>query len=166
MLSKFNSVLSEKHIARAEELGMSVDEVITLASMIEKEAKTEDFAKVSAVFYNRLEDNTTLGSCVTLHYALGIRRLILTREDIETESPFNTYKYKGLPLGPVCSPSQKAIEAALYPDQTYIDEKFYYFASKDPESGELVFNKTLDAHEAAVEEYRPLWKAYDEKHGN
>ncbi len=165
-LTKFSDVLSEKYIARAEELGMTIDEIITLASIIEKEAKHSDFAKVSAVFHNRLKEEMTLGSCPTVQYALDIKRLALTAEDIATESPYNTYKYKGLPIGPICSPSQKAIEAALYPDETFLEENYLFFASKDPESGELEFNKTYEAHNAAVEKYRPLWKAYDEKHGN
>ena len=165
-LTQFSNVLSDKYLARAEELDMTVDEVITLASIIEKEAKHTDFKKVSAVFHNRLKKDMTLGSCPTVQYALGIKRLSLTAEDIATESPYNTYKYKGLPIGPICSPSQKAIEAALYPDETFIDENYLYFVSKDPESGELEFNKTLEAHNAAKAKYSPLWKAYDEKYGN
>jgi UPF0755 protein len=162
MLNKFALVMKPEYIERAEQLNMTVDQVITLASMIEKEGKTSDFARISAVFHNRLNRDMRLESDATVQYALGIRKLYLTDEEITIDSPYNTYKIEGLPIGPICSPSQKAIEAALYPDETTMSEGYYYFATKDPLSGELVFSKTLEEHEAAVEQYRPLWKAYDE----
>ncbi|NLG37231.1 MAG: endolytic transglycosylase MltG [Clostridiales bacterium] len=162
MLNKFTLVMKQEYIERAEQLNMTVDQVITLASMIEREGKTSDFARISAVFHNRMNDEMRLESDATVQYALGIRKLYLTDEEIKIDSPYNTYKIDGLPIGPICSPSQKAIEAALYPDETTMSEGYYYFATKDPMSGELNFSKTLEEHEAAVEQYRPLWKAYDE----
>ncbi len=67
----------------------------------------------------------------------------------------------GLPAGPICNPSPAAIEAALHPNQSYINEGYLYFCSMDPHQGELYFSKTLEEHNAAVAEYRPLWEAYD-----
>lgn len=150
---------------RAEQLNMTMDQVITMASLIEKEAKAPDFARVSAVFHTRLKENMKLGSDVTIHYITGVRRMSLTNDDLNINSPYNTYKYSGLPLGPVCNPSPAAIEAALYPDETFIAEKYKYFCSKDPNTGELHFSKTLEEHNQAVAIYAPLWKAYDESRG-
>ncbi len=150
---------------RAEQLNMTMDQVITLASLIEKEAKSPDFSRVSAVFHNRLKTNMKLGSDVTIHYITGVRRMSLTNDDLNVNSPYNTYKYSGLPLGPVCNPSPAAIEAALYPDETFIADKYMFFCSKDPNTGELHFSKTIEEHNQAVAIYAPLWKAYDESRG-
>lgn len=150
---------------RAQELGMTMDEVFTLASMIEKEAKTADFAKVSAVFHNRLKANMTLGSDVTVKYASGSQKMYLNDSDLAVDSPYNTYTHKGLPVGPVCNPSMDAIVAALYPDEQYVAQKYLYFCSTDPASGELHFSKTLEEHNAAVAMYRPLWEEYDKSRG-
>ena len=89
----------------------------------------------------------------------------LRNSDLAVESPYNTYLYAGLPLGPICNPSAEAINAALYPDESYVAEKYLYFCSKDPNTGELHFSRTLEEHERAVAIYAPLWKAYDEERG-
>ncbi len=148
---------------RAAEIGMTMDQVLTLASMIEREAKTEDFARVSAIFHNRLKKGMTLGSDVTVNYLTGESRLVLTTSELAIDSPYNTYINKGLPLGPICNPSPDAIRAALYPDAVFVAEQYLYFCAKDPNSGELAFSKTLEEHNAAVAIYRPLWEAYDQE---
>lgn len=149
----------------ADELQMSMDQVLTLASMIEKEGKTADFAKVSAVFHNRLNQNMALQSDVTVKYALGYQRMALTDAETNANSAYNTYTYKGLPPGPVCNPSGDAILAALYPDEQFLAQKYLYFCSTDPDTGALAFARTLKEHEANVKKYRPLWIAYDESRG-
>ena len=146
---------------RAEELGLTMDQTLTLASLIEKEAKDSDFARVSAVFHNRLKANMRLESDVTIHYITGIRKMALADSDLTVNSPYNTYQVNGLPVGPICNPSPAAIRAALYPDETMIAEKYLYFCAKEPESGELYFSKTLDQHRRAVEAYAPKWQQYD-----
>ncbi|MBP3452630.1 MAG: endolytic transglycosylase MltG [Clostridia bacterium] len=146
-------------------LGYTMDEMLTLASMIEKEAKSSDFAKVSAVFHNRLKQGMKLQSDVTIHYVTGVRKMSLDNSDLGTHSLYNTYENAGLPLGPICAPSVDAINAALYPDETYVAENYLYFCAKDPESGELYFSKTLQEHEQAVAIYAPLWKEYDQSRG-
>lgn len=161
MLKKFSDVFDEKRVLRAEELGMTIDEVITLASMIEKEAGANDFYRVSAVFHNRLNQSISLESCATVQYIIGTTRIHLTDEDISVDSPYNTYIYDGLPAGPICSPSEKAIDAALNPDQEFIDQNYLFFATKDPASGELAFSRTAEEHAAVVAEYAPLWDEYD-----
>ena len=165
LLSQTEAVFPADYQTRATELGMTMDEVVTLASLIEKEAKAADFTKVSAVFHNRLKQNIKLGSDVTIHYITGVRKMNLTNSDLQIDSPYNTYKYAGLPVGPICNPSAEAITAALYPDETYVAENYLYFCSKDPESGELYFSKTQAEHDQAVAIYAPLWHAYDESRG-
>lgn len=150
---------------RAQELGLTMDEVFTLASMIEKEAKTSDFAKVSAVFHNRLKAGMTLGSDVTVKYASGSQKMSLNDNDLAVDSPYNTYTHKGLPVGPICNPSMDAVVAALYPDEQYVAQKYLYFCSAEPESGKLVFSKTLEEHNKAVSYYRQYWEEYDKSRG-
>lgn len=165
LLDQTDFVFSTEWQERADELGLTMDETLTLASMIEKEAKKSDFAKVSAVFHNRLKTGMKLQSDPTIHYITGEQRMSLRASDLAADSPYNTYSVAGLPLGPICNPSPEAIYAALYPDESYVAEKYYYFCSKDPNSGELYFSRTLEEHEQAVAIYAPLWKAYDEERG-
>ena len=165
LLSQTETVFTEENQARAEELGLNMDQVLTLASLIEKEAKASDFTKVSAVFHNRLKENMKLESDVTVHYITGVRKMSLSDSDLNTDSPYNTYRVTGLPLGPICNPSADAIRAALYPDESMVNEKYLFFCAKEPESGELYFSKTLDQHRRAVEIYAPYWKKYDEERG-
>ncbi len=165
LLSQTEAAFTVENQERAEELGMTMDEVLTLASLIEKEAKQSDFARVSAVFHNRLKEGMKLESDVTVHYITGVRKMSLSEKDLAVNSPYNTYQVKGLPLGPVCNPSPAAIRAALYPDESMINEKYLFFCAKEPESGELYFSKTLDQHRRAVEIYAPFWKKYDEERG-
>lgn len=161
-LTRFREIFTTEYEKRASKLGMTMDEVIILASVIEKEAKTSDFAKVSAVFHNRLKKNMALQSCATVQYAKGITRLNLTDEDTSYDSPYNTYLNKGLPVGPICAPGKKAIEAALWPDETYLKQGYLYFCVSDPETGASVFSKTYEEHLKNVEKYKPLWQAYDD----
>lgn len=165
LLSQTERAFPADYQERAEELGYTMDQMLTLASLIEKEAKNADFTKVSAVFHNRLDAGMPLQSDVTIHYLTGVRKMNLTNSDLDINSPYNTYKVSGLPLGPICSPSQAAINAALYPDETYRAERYLYFCAKDPNTGELHFSRTLQEHEQAVNIYAPLWSAYDQSRG-
>lgn len=165
LLSQTEAAYQIAYDERAQEIGLTMDEVFTLASMIEKEAKTADFAKVSAVFHNRLKQGMTLGSDVTIKYVSGSEKMSLNSDDLAVDSPYNTYQYKGLPLGPICNPSMGAVVAALYPDEQFVAQKYLYFCSTDPSSGSLHFSKTLEEHEAAVAMYRPLWEEYDRNRG-
>ena len=143
---------------------LSSDQTIVLASMIEKEAgKREDYAKVSAVFHNRLNQVITLDSDATAAYPLGVKRMVLTGDELSAANGYNTYTRGGLPVGPICNPSKSALIAALYPDMEYIAEGYLYFCAGDPSKGETVFAKTREEHQANVQKYRPLWEAYDKK---
>ena len=160
MLNRFHEILTDEDVARAAQLGLSTDQVITLASMLEREAKLpEDFYRVSAVFHNRLKDNMPLQSCASLSYALGINKYTFSAAELAFDSRFNTYKYSGLPIGPISNPGRTAIHAALYPDEEYLSGHYLYFCNGNPSvSSELLFSKTYEEHRANVEEYQQYWK--------
>ncbi|HRX58491.1 MAG TPA: endolytic transglycosylase MltG [Eubacteriales bacterium] len=159
MLNRFNEVFSDEYLTRAEQLGMTMDQVVTLASLIEREAQApDDFAKVSAVFHNRLSQDMQLQSCASLSYVLGVTKYTFTEAERSTDSLYNTYKYDGLPLGPVCNPGKTAIEAALYPNEDFLEEGYLYFCNQNPaETSELVFAKTYEEHQANVQKYQQYW---------
>jgi len=163
MLNRFNEIFSNDYLNRADEMDMTVDQVITLASLIEREGKTQDFKKISAVFHNRLDAGMRLDSCATLQYITGETKYVFSDEEKEIDSDYNTYKYKGLPAGPICNPGKKAIEAALYPDEEYVKDDYRYFCLAEPDSGELIFSRTLKEHNANVKKYQQSWIEYDEK---
>lgn len=166
LLSQVEALFKEPVQLRMQEIGLSMDETLTLASLIEKEAKKHDFANVSAVFHNRLNKKMSLGSDVTIKYILGTKRMVLSAQDLKLASPYNSYTNKGLPPGPICNPSPDAIMAALYPNEDFIRENILYFCSKNPDTGELHFSKTLKEHNQAVKIYAPLWEAFDKKNAN
>ncbi|MBE5803802.1 MAG: endolytic transglycosylase MltG [Clostridiales bacterium] len=165
LLSQTERAFPADYQEYAAQQGFTMDQILTLASMIEKEAKNSDFTRVSAVFHNRLKQGMKLQSDVTIHYVTGVRKMSLDNNDLDTHSLYNTYENAGLPLGPICAPSVEAINAALFPDETYVAENYLYFCAKDPESGELYFSRTLKEHEQAVAIYAPLWKEYDQSRG-
>jgi len=142
MLSNFNQLAIEnKFTDRAEELGFSLDEIIILASIIEKEAKFSDEKnRVSTVFHNRLKIGMKLQSCATIQYILGEPKEILDENDLKINSPYNTYLYKGLPPGPICNPGLDSITAALEPN----GEDYLYFVLG--ENGRHIFSKTYQEH--------------------
>lgn len=141
---------------------LTMDQTIVLASMIEKEAgNKEDYAKVSAVFHNRLNSGWKLESDPTATYLSGQSKLALNNDDISQPSNYNTYYIAGLPVGPICNPSTAALKAAINPDLQYINDGYIYFCATEPTSGTLAFSRTKEEHEANVARYRPLWEAYD-----
>ncbi len=143
---------------------LTPEETVILASMIEKEAGNKnDYARISAVFHNRLNRGMKLESDATVSYVLKLKRLALTSGELSVASPYNTYIVSGLPAGPICNPSAAAIEAALYPDMEYINDGYLYFCAKEPESGETAFARTYEEHLANVERYRPSWIEYDNR---
>lgn len=150
------------------ETDLNEEEIIILASIIEKEAALKsDYAKVSAVFYNRLAKGMKLESDATVSYPLSIKnRMILTDKELNSDSIYNTYKMEGLPGGPICNPSSAAIEAALYPDVSFMNDGYLFFCAKDMKTKELEFSKTREEHQAAVAKYRPSWEAFDEEQAN
>ncbi len=127
---------------RADSLGLSWHQILTLASIIEAEtARDDERPKVSAVYHQRLKRGMKLQADPTLIYALGERGRALTYEDLEIESPYNTYRCYGLPPGPIGNPGLAAIEAALYPDSSC--RSLYFFAKGD---GTHIFSDTFQEH--------------------
>ncbi|MBR3383301.1 MAG: endolytic transglycosylase MltG [Clostridia bacterium] len=157
MLDRFNEIYTRKYVERAEELELSLDDVVILASMIEKEAKHFDFTKVSAVFHLRLNMGVPLNSDATLGYILKTNSMEFTQEELDYDSPYNTYKFSGLPAGPISNPGVAAIEAVLFPNEQFMEEGYLYFCLMDSNTGALVFAKTAEEHAANVEKYRPFW---------
>lgn len=149
MLREFSAQLTPADLARAAELHMSVDQVITLASIIEKEAKVEsERALISSVYHNRLSIGMKLDADPTVRYALGDPARPLYRTDLSVDSPYNTYKYGGLPPGPICNPGRASITAALWPATT----KYLYFVAKN--DGTHAFATTYAEQLANERKYR------------
>lgn len=124
-----------------ENSNYNIHQILTIASMIQKEAAKEfEMPLISSVIYNRLKKNMKLQMCVTVQYALGKHKTRLLYEDLEIDSPYNTYKISGLPPGPICNPGKSAIMAAIYPAKT----DYLYFVSKG--DGTHHFSKNLDEH--------------------
>ncbi len=146
-LVNFNKKFEEEFYQRCNELGMTVDEVITLASMVEKEGNNAaDYYYISSVFHNRLKNKAAfpyLNSDASLQYALKEREGLYGL-DTTLDHPYNTYKYKGLPPGPICNPGIEAIYAALYPEST----SYYYFYTK--KNGTTVYSRTYEEHQRYV----------------
>ena len=126
---------------RARALNLTLHQVMTIASMIEREAsKDEDRTLISSVIHNRLKKDMLLQIDATVEYALGGHREKIYYKDLEVDSPYNTYKYKGLPVGPIAAPGKESLVAAVTPAQT---EYLYYLAKPD---GYHVFAKTYAEH--------------------
>ena len=142
VLNNFNEKLSLEMLEDIKKQGKSLHEIITMASLIEKEVRSEkDMKIVSGIFWNRIEVRQALESCATLAYILGEDKKQYTYEDTEIKSSYNTYKNPGLPPGPISNPGLNAIKAAIYPEKT----DYYYFLSRF-DNGETVFSKTYDEH--------------------
>lgn len=119
----------------------NIHQILTIASMVQKEAAKEfEMPLISSVIYNRLKKNMRLQMCVTVQYALGKHKKRLLYEDLEIDSPYNTYIIDGLPPGPICNPGKSAIMAAIYPAKT----DYLFFVSKG--DGTHHFSKSLDEH--------------------
>lgn len=129
MLNQFDKVFTDEYYIKIKELGLDLNEAITIASMVEKEAAVnEDRPKVASVVYNRLELSMPLQFDSTVQYALGDLKARLSYEDIQINSAYNTYTNQGIPPGPICSPGMESIYATLYPDQT---EYIYFVVNPD-----------------------------------
>ena len=160
-LNNMENKLYDEYYVRAEQIGMSMDEVITLASVIQQESgKVSDMMYISAVFHNRLdsedESMNYLGSSATINYLIelqgGTPSLLHTDDETNIDSPYNTYTHPGLPPGPICMPGLDAISAALYPEPNC--GYMYFCATGD---GGTAFAVTLSEHEANVATYSANW---------
>jgi len=144
-LQKMDEVLSERQ-DQIEASGFTVHELLTLTSIVTKEATAEDQATVAGVFMNRLEKGMSLGSDVTVCYIYQEDRVELTESQLDNDSPYNTRKFTGLPPGPICQVISDAIDAVLnYEDTDYL----YFFAD---ENGDVQFYETDSEFNQGIEE--------------
>jgi len=152
MVGQFKKNLSQKEQDRARELNLSLRQVVTLASLIEKETgRAEEKPLISAVFHNRLRLKMKLDCDPTIIYALKLENKFdgnLRLADKNLNSPYNTYLYPGLPPGPICNPGQSSIQAALYPASV----DYLYFVSKN--DGSHIFNRSYSDHLQAVKKFQ------------
>lgn len=146
MLDQYAQEVSTLDYSYAEGKGLSAYDVVKLASVVQREAASDNMATVASVFYNRLDSGMALQSDATVAYVVGHDP---TSDDISTESPYNTYSQKGLPAGPICSPGLDALRAVCSPDQT--NYLYFYFAQNDQGGTDYYFSETFEDHRAAIE---------------
>lgn len=149
MLNSFGQVLDSSFIKRIENKGFSIHQIVTLASIVEKEAKVDqERSIISAVFHNRVNQGIRLQSCATVQYILQQPKKHLTYEDLKIDSPYNTYLHKGLPPGPIASPGRASLEAALNPAKV---DYLFFVARGD---GTHNFSKDFEQHRQAAGQIR------------
>lgn len=156
MLNRMDQVLTP-YKEEIEKNGKGVHDILTLASVIEKEGKTRDFGMISSVFHNRIGIHQKLESCATGYYGLGLdfnELGIATREVISAKNDYNTYQINGLPVGPISLPSKDAILASLHPNNT----EYLYFLSDN--QGVTYFFKTYSEHQKKQQELIKAGKWY------
>ncbi len=149
MVKTFNKAYTPEFRKRTEVLGFSIHQIVTLASIIEKETgAAKERPLISSVFHNRLKKGMRLESDPTVIYGIKNFNGNITRKDLRRWTPYNTYKIKGLPPGPIANPGGKSIEAALYP----ADTDFIFFVSKNDTTHK--FSRTIREHNRAVRKYQ------------
>ena len=149
MLNRFWSIFTAEWKLRAKDLGLTIHQIVTLASIIEKETGAAfERPIISSVFHNRLKKKMRLESDPTVIYGIKNFDGNLTRKHLSTHTPYNTYKIKGLPAGPIANPGRASLEAALYPEKTV----FLYFVSKRDTTH--YFSTNLKEHNQAVRKYQ------------
>ena len=147
MLKNFDKRVTPQIRSEIKASDESLFDVLTLASVVEREvSKPEDRKVVAGIFLLRLKEGMALESCATIQYILGVNKMQFTYEETRTESPYNTYLNKGLPVGPISNPGIDSINAVLYPQIT----DYLFFLSAD---GITYYSKTLDEHEAKKNQY-------------
>lgn len=152
MIERTNDLIEENSDV-IKDSDFTIHEILTLASVIERESKfSEDRPKVAQVYINRLAENMKLQSDITAFYGLQ-HKAVVTYDDVEVESPYNTYVIDGLPVGPINSPSVESFDAVLEPEGNEFT-KLYYFSRP---SGETFYSDTLDEHNRIKKEYRHEW---------
>ncbi len=149
MVARFHEVFLPEWKDRAKKMGFSVNEIITLASIIEKETgAASERPIISSVFHNRLKRKMRLATDPTVIYGIKNFNGNITKKDLQTHTPYNTYIIAGLPPGPIANPGSESIKAALYP----ADTKYLYFVSKRDKTH--YFSSTLAEHNKAVRKYQ------------
>lgn len=149
MIRLFDTNYTDEFEKQRKTKDMTLQEIVSLASIVEKEAVfDEDRPIIASVFYNRLEEDMLLQSDATIQYIFDTRKKSITYKDLKIDSPYNTYVKKGLPPTPISNPSQKSIEAVLYPEDT----NYLYFVATI--EGGNVYSETYEEHKKNVAKYR------------
>ena len=149
MVQRYRAVFTPDYAKRAEDIGMSEHQVITLASIVEKEAKVDDERKlIAAVYHNRLKKGIKLQADPTAVYGKKAWITKVTKDDLKRRTPYNTYLHKGLPPGPIANPGQGAILATLYPEKV---DYLFFVAQGD---GSHYFSNDFGEHEKAIGRYK------------
>jgi UPF0755 protein len=157
MLNQFDLVFTDEYVARTKELNLTINDIVTIASIIERECKeAADRPKVASVIYNRIAKSMPLQMCSTVQYALGEQKTRLSIADTKIDSQYNTYVHTGIPPGPIGAPGESSIKAALYPEDT--DYLFFVVSDKldgthNFSSDMTQFEKDKAAYNVALEEY-------------
>jgi len=142
MLDNFDRKLDQDLRTEIVSQKKTIFEIVTMASLLEKEAKTyEDKRIIAGIFYKRIKANSPLQSCASVEYILGTKKRILSIQDTKVKSPYNTYLYKGLPPSSICNPGLNSIKAAIYPKTT---PYWYFLSTKD--DGTIIYSKTAEEH--------------------
>lgn len=148
ILKNFDKKISLELKEEMEKQERTLHQVIIMASLLEKEVQTyEDKKVVAGILWKRLRNNWPLQVDASISYLTGKKSLSLTKEELAIDSPYNTYKYPGLPLGPICNPGLDSIEAAIY-----YEENPYWFYLTTPNQ-ETIFSKTLEEHNININRY-------------
>jgi len=145
---RFDQVWTAEYRQRAEALGLSVHQVVTLASIVEAEAQVAaERPRIAGVYLNRLKMEWLLQADPTVYYGIDLPRgEALLYEHLAIDTPYNTYMHPGLPPGPIGAPGEDSIHAVLYPEE----HDYYFFVAKADGTGEHYFSQTLDEHNANV----------------
>lgn len=148
MKANFEKKLTPEMREEIASQGKIIPEIVTMASMLEKEVQTsEDKKIVAGILWKRLEIGMPLQVDATISYITGNKTTKISREETQIESPYNTYKYLGLPPGPICNPGIESIKAAIEPQES---EYWYYLSAPDATT---IFSKTLEDHNIAKAKY-------------
>ncbi|MBR3061323.1 MAG: endolytic transglycosylase MltG [Exiguobacterium sp.] len=157
----------QEYKERLADSGRTFHETLALASVVEKEAvSTEDRKEIAGVFENRLNDGMKLQSDPTVWYGTGETSIFTSFADLENDSLYNTYRYEGIPIGPIAAVSRDAFEAVLNPNDT---ENIYFYARPPREgfpNGEVLFEVDYEDHQQNVNKYRSEWEAFEEANSN
>ncbi len=154
LLKQFDQVVTNEWRAELEARGMTLDEAVTLASIVEREAVIADERPVIAgVFYNRIEKDWLLQSCATVQYILGKQREVITYADLEVQDPYNTYIHEGLPPGAISNPGASALRSVVFPEE----HSYFFFVTKKDGSGSHHFSKTYAEHQKNDAKSRGSW---------
>lgn len=142
MLNRFQDIY-DSYASFIPSTGYTGHELLTIASIIEQEVRLdEERPIISGIIDNRIKHNMPLQMCSSVQYSLNKRKAALTYEDLQTNSPYNTYLNKGLPIGPICNPGEACIKAAFFPQ----DNDYYFFVLKDSKTGSHAFSHTFKEH--------------------